>query len=130
MKSYLKIKILELLIPPILVTTVYVKDISESMLYYLTIYLLTMSVVILYIFFNRKNIEQIRKINEKNKEAIEAITNLSFIYVFCSVLYVMVYTEKNIVPFILATLVYALIVFIVTTILKKINFFNKDEELI
>lgn len=130
MKSYLKTRILELLIPPILVTTVYVKDISESMLYYLTIYLLTMSVVILYIFFNRKNIEQIRKINKKNKEAIEAITNLSFIYVFCSVLYVMVYTEKNIVPFILATLVYALIVFIVTTILKKINFFNKDEKLI
>lgn len=130
MKSYLKTRILELLIPPILVTTVYVKDISESMLYYLTIYLLTMSVVILYIFFNRKNIEQIRKINKKNKEAIEAITNLSLIYVFCSVLYVMIYTEKNIVPFILATLVYALIVFIVTTILKKINFFNKDEELI
>lgn len=130
MKSYLKTRILELLIPSILVTTVYVKDISESMLYYLTIYLLTMSVVILYIFFNRKNIEQIRKINKKNKEAIEAITNLSFIYVFCSVLYVMIYTEKNIVPFILATLVYALIVFIVTTILKKINFFNKDEELI
>lgn len=130
MKIYLKTRILELLIPPILVTTVYVKDISESMLYYLTIYLLTMSVVILYIFFNRKNIEQIRKINKKNKEAIEAITNLSFVYVFCSVLYVMVYTEKNIVPFILATLVYALIVFIVTTILKKINFFNKDEELI
>lgn len=130
MKSYLKTRILELLIPPILVTTVYVKDISESMLYYLTIYLLTMSVVILYIFFNRKNIEQIRKINKKNKEAIEAITNLSFIYVFCSVLYVMIYTEKNIVPFILATLVYALIVFIVTTILKKINFFNKDEKLI
>lgn len=130
MKSYLKIRILELLIPPILVTTVYVKDISESMLYYLTIYLLTMSVVMLHIFFNRKNIEQIIKKNEKNKEAIEAIANLSFMYMLCSVLYVMVYTEKNIVPFILATLVYALIAFIVRAILKKINFFNKDEKLI
>ena len=130
MKSYLKTRILELLIPSILVTTVYVKDISESMLYYLTIYLLTMSIVILYIFFNRKNIEQIRKINEKNKEAIEAIANLSFMYVLYSIIYVVIYTEKNIVPFILATLVYVLIVFIVTTILKKINFFNKDEELI
>lgn len=130
MKSYLKIRILELLIPPILVTTVYVKDISESMLYYLTIYLLTMSVVMLHIFFNRKNIEQIIKKNEKNKEAIEAIANLSFMYMLCSVLYVMVYTEKNIVPFILATFLYALIAFIVRAILKKINFFNKDEKLI
>ena len=116
--------------PPILVTTVYIKDIPESMLYYLTIYLLMMFISFLYIFFNRENVKKIIKTKKDNKDAIEVLANLSVIYVFCSILYVVIYTEKNIVPFILATFLYTLIVFIVTTILKKINFFNKDEELI